>query len=727
MRLRDCRPLLRAVGQSDTLSISPVRLDSGQRNRQWGGVLERRVMAKSSLPDVRAESEVDVDRHPADQPMPPIRTASLSRPAHAGDAPTHATNDVELLNRELLFQKSALDAHAIVAVTDARGRITYVNEKFCEISKYPRDGLLGQDHRILNSGHHPKHFFTEMFSQIARGRVWHGQIKNRAKDGSYYWVDTTIVPFMTDEKVDRYVAIRTDITERKRIEENLAERVVHQEALASLREVVLQATDLRTILDATVRWMPRAVGAEFAEVLELDVREQALRLRAGHGWDPSLLGRPMADLSTAPAAMWTLLSNEPILINDASTDDRLPYRAALRKQGIVSGITIAIRGKTQPYGLLGVHWTEPREFTDESVQFVRAVANLLSTAISARQAEQAHRATETRMRAIVNTANDAILVVDRSGVVKSANPAVSRLFEREASDIVGSNVAAFIVDSRHRPLRELIAAQQRAAGSIEMTGTRGSGQAFPAELSISEFVEDGEQLMAVIVRDVTERRRMEREILEISAKEQRRIGQDLHDGLCQDLTALTFALESLEKKLQPADKANAATVATLSELVAKTLGHARELSRGLNPVSIHAGSLDMALQDLAARLTSLFEIQCLFEVDGNVDFENDEIATHLYRIAQEAASNAIRHGNAKQITTRLRTVDDEVLLSIEDNGSGIRDSGKAHPGVGLQIMRYRASLIGGILEIVPRAGGGTTVTCSLRNPRLRERAASDGD
>jgi len=149
--------------------------------------------------------------------------------------------------KALADQKLALDQHAIVAVTDVQGTITYVNDKFCAISQYSRDELIGQNHRILKSGHHSRHFFEQMYDVIAKGTVWHGEIKNRAKDGSIYWVETTIVPLVgPDGKPQQYISIRTDISKSKMAAEALVGKPLELSRQAEALSRSLQALEAQT-------------------------------------------------------------------------------------------------------------------------------------------------------------------------------------------------------------------------------------------------------------------------------------------------------------------------------------------------------------------------------------------------------------------------------------------------------------------------------------------------
>jgi PAS domain S-box-containing protein len=211
--------------------------------------------------------------------------------------------------------------------------------------------------------------------------------------------------------------------------------------------------------------------------------------------------------------------------------------------------------------------------------------------------------------------------------------------------------------------------------------------------------------------DITERKRLERAVLEVSSSEQRRIGQDLHDGLGQHLTGIAFLSKTLEQKLAGKSLPEASDAAKIVKLVNEAIYKTRELARGLLPVLSDSLGLMTALQHWASEVEDLFQIACRFECDDPVLIHNDATTNHLYRIAQEAVHNAIKHGQARHITLGLTGVDGHGILSIRDDGSGITDAAANQKGMGLHIMRYRAGMIGGALEIVRCGERGTRVTC----------------
>ena len=211
--------------------------------------------------------------------------------------------------------------------------------------------------------------------------------------------------------------------------------------------------------------------------------------------------------------------------------------------------------------------------------------------------------------------------------------------------------------------------------------------------------------------DITEREQLERALLEISAREQRRIGQDLHDGLGQHLTGIAFMAKVHESKLAEKQVTDAADAAKIVKLVNEAIHKTRELARGLLPVVSDAQGLMSALQLWAGEVEDLFGISCRFECETAVLIHDDAMATHLYHIAQEAVNNAIKHGQARNILIRLSAENGWGTLLINDDGTGIRENHPSNHGRGLHIMSYRAGMIGGRLDVRPSPPHGTCVTC----------------
>jgi PAS domain S-box-containing protein len=233
---------------------------------------------------------------------------------------------------------------------------------------------------------------------------------------------------------------------------------------------------------------------------------------------------------------------------------------------------------------------------------------------------------------------------------------------------------------------------------------------------------EGDQFIhsSVFVRDITKRVELEREILEISEREQRRIAQDLHDGLGQLLSGTVYLTSGLQKELKANGAPQAKDAARILKVLDEAIGQARRLARGLHPVKLEPHGLMSALQELAARTTGLFRVKCRFTCLTPVLIEDGETATHLYRIAQEAVTNAVKHGHPRRIGIALQETPERVILAVKNDGARPPAPARAGDGLGLRIMQYRASMIKAALVIRNGPKGGTSVTAELPKTTVKK-------
>lgn len=354
---------------------------------------------------------------------------------------------------------------------------------------------------------------------------------------------------------------------------------------------------------------------------------------------------------------------------------------------------------------------------------------------------KALRESEERTRAILNTAIDAIITIDQRGIITSVNPATERMFGYTPEEIVGQNVR-LLMPSPYRDehdgylARFLQTGEARIIGSgREVVALRKDGSTFPVDLVVSQVDHLG--LFTGIVRDISLRKELQKKVLDIAVDEQRRIGQELHDGTGQELTGLALFAGTLANllnevpkcapgesgtwQLQEADLQRLRQAATrLSQGLVEANRHVQDLSHGIMPVQIEVEGLKSALEELAAATDSQENITCRFDSPVPVTVANNTTATQLYRIAQEAVNNALRHSRADQIRISLLMIDGEVVLEVSDNGTGfdpaavnLSDVSNSTRGFGLGIMNYRAGIIGGTLRILRPDAGGTLVRCTV--------------
>ncbi|HMP72916.1 MAG TPA: PAS domain S-box protein [Kiritimatiellia bacterium] len=326
------------------------------------------------------------------------------------------------------------------------------------------------------------------------------------------------------------------------------------------------------------------------------------------------------------------------------------------------------------------------------------------------------------LAAVLETAVEGIVLIDDQGKVISFNHTAARMFGYPPEEVIGKNVS-LLMTSPHQEQhtgyiqKYLRTGKARIIGiGREVTGLRKDGEQFPMELSVSEIKARKGHYFVGMIRDISDRKYLEQALVLASENERRLLGQELHDVLGQQITGLSLLAKSLEKKLLAAGSFLAVEAAELSQLAAEASAEAKRLAHGAYPTELERHGLQAALHELAENTGKLYNLPCAFLSRIKLPAMNRTAELNLYRIAQESVMNSVKHGQASRIDLSLEALGPDLVLTVQDDGVGISPSARASsPGMGLDIMRYRAGLINGSLTIRKRRRGGTEVRCCLHD------------
>jgi PAS domain S-box-containing protein len=299
--------------------------------------------------------------------------------------------------------------------------------------------------------------------------------------------------------------------------------------------------------------------------------------------------------------------------------------------------------------------------------------------------------------------------------MQRVNPAAEQMFGYPAAEMIGQNVS-MLMPSPYREEHDGYLARYLRTGEAgiigigrEVQGRHKDGTIIPVDLAVSQIDHLG--LFTGIIRDIRPRKELERQVVEIATLEQQRIGEDLHDECGQELTALGLLADSLVESLKDTAPENVEIGRKMERGVRRVLRQLRNISWGLAQAHIEPEELPAALAELTNRLSETSDVRCVFVGDESLRVENSLKATHLFHIAQEACTNALKHAQARNVEVRLQCIDAVLILEVQDDGIGIPLD--AREGLGRRIMRNRASVIGARMTIEPAQPRGTVVTCTL--------------
>ncbi|WP_395748486.1 PAS domain S-box protein [Prosthecobacter sp.] len=617
---------------------------------------------------------------------------------------------------------------------DAEGRFTRVNDRFCTITGYSREELTaGMTPRDLT---HPD---DEAANKERVEKVLHGELpiyeterRYLRKDGRMIWVSGTATTLYNDDgSVRSIVGIAEDITERKEIEQALA-------ASGERLRLFIKHTPAPVVMfDRDMRYL--VVSDRWAKDFRLEVGD--LTGRSHYEVFPEIPERVRQVHQRCLAGATESCERDPFPRADGSLDwvkwECRPWHDALGEIGgiILFAEVINDRVKAEDEIL------QARRFAESTLEAIPASLAVLDSAGKILSTNEAWTAFAKANGGKVNSCGVGANYLAVCDAAAGDGDEDAARFAAGIREVMGGEVTRFSMEyACHSP------SQQRwfvgyvtpflgngphsvVIAHVDVSERKRAEQVIrrlndELEKRVEERTRQLQHVNANLQEQVEARKKLEEEILHISEHEKQRIGQDLHDDLGQQLAGIWLLSDLLKASLVEKKAPEAEDAEKIAGLLKDALGLTRSLARGLHPVAVQAGGLIAALDELAVRTSTMFRIDCRCKCPPAMEMDNTT-ATHLYRIAQEAVTNAVKHGQAKEIDIELSTNALHTVLSVKDQGQGRGRRGGGvgagldpkHRGMGLRIMSYRADMIGGTLDIRrSQTGGGTTVVCTIPTP-----------
>gem|GEM_PF-984034 len=654
------------------------------------------------------------------------------------------------MTQRLAEQARLLDlTNDAVIVRDPQNRIVYWNRGAEEIYGFSAKEALGKiTHELLQTAH--PETYKSIQKQLQRDNRWSGELLHTRKDGKTITVSSR---WSLDRdargRPTSILETNTNVTARKRAEQQ-------QQALYQFAQVQHSFPKVAEIYAAALDAILSALGCHRASILLFD-KKNVMRFVAWRG----LSERYRKAVEGHSPWKADAKNPKPVCINDVDIAD-IPKRlkSTIRSEGIRAATFIPLVSSQKLIGKFMTYYDAPHVFNDDELKLATTIATQLAQAIERRQAELALQQKEAELEQVVTQTPFMLTRCTRDLRYRYVSRAYAEMLGRKPEELAGKTIVEIIGEEALKTIlphiKKVLKGDNveyemevpfQSAGvrwincvyvpdqdsdgnivgwfaSLIDVGLRKQSEAVLQkskellEENVRERTRELDLANKELQSEIERRKGLESEILEISDREQQRLAQELHDGICQHLTAVAFMARSVGLRLKNHRVIEVKDIEKIAELVNNAATDTRNLSRALHRFDVDAAGLVEALEDLVDR--EMWRTPCRLEVNPSFHLDDDTVAAHLYRIAREAVINANKHAQAREIVLRLEKCQQEMVLRIIDDGVGLSDQLRPRQGLGFHIMNYRAELIGGRLEIDSSKHTGTRVSCYLPNhtPRL---------